>query len=425
MFGVIIKKNQQGILSPHLEGYINYLLEKKYSTAKIYHGLNYIQHFGKYLSVVGMKNLSKVSSVSLKKFLKYYSNKFTSEYRKPFKSEKHILVIKCHIEQFLIYLHQIGVIKFKSSDKNKNHYVNRVPRFICRIVKEYFDFCSQQRGIKKGTIYSHRTWILRFINFINNKKIKNTQLVKITHIDEFMSKYVSGLGRGSINSMHSALRSFFRYLYMYDYTDTDLSECIFSSKTYTPRLIPKHISWKQIRNILKQVDTITNNGKKLHAILVLFISYGLRPIEISKLKLSDIDWQKKEIFFRDRKSGNDLVLPLKENVAYAIKQYLKIRPDVTCPEVFLTSNAPHKALIPQRIRCIVVKYLETTGVTLPTKGLYIFRHSLAKKLLDKGVSITDIASILGHRCLSSTMNYLRISMKQLREVSDNSYANLL
>jgi site-specific recombinase XerD len=405
---------------------MNYLLEKKYNIWTIYHYVEHIQQFSKYIQKTCIKSLSEVKPILLERYLKYRSNKFRRTYKRAYKDEtRYLQLVNSAIKGFMVFLYSHNLIDNKSwSNEPKNIYEDIQCTFRS-IVTDYFDFCRQQRGIKEGTTYLYQMWIFRFINFIKNKKIKNIRGLKITDIDEFINRHITGLSRSSIISIHSVLRSFFRFLYMYDYIDRDLSKDIFSSKTYQQRLIPKHTSSKTIANILAQVDTKTDTGKRDYAILVLLVRYGLRPSEVIKLKISDIDFKQNKIYVRNRKSGKDMILPLMPDISKPILSYLRVRPEGSFQEVFISCIAPYRPLgSGSAISGIVARYINRTKINTPTKGAYLMRHSLAKMLLEKGVSITDIASILGHGCISSTMNYLRISIEELRKCTDN-YANLL
>ena len=46
---------------------------------------------------------------------------------------------------------------------------------------------------------------------------------------------------------------------------------------------------------------------------------------------------------------------------------------------------------------------------------HCFRHTFAMQLLDKGVDIYTIAALLGHRQVSSTQNYAKMSSKKMIE----------
>ena len=47
--------------------------------------------------------------------------------------------------------------------------------------------------------------------------------------------------------------------------------------------------------------------------------------------------------------------------------------------------------------------------------IHCFRHTFAMQLLDKGVDIYTIAALLGHKQVSSTQNYAKMSSKKMIE----------
>ena len=50
-------------------------------------------------------------------------------------------------------------------------------------------------------------------------------------------------------------------------------------------------------------------------------------------------------------------------------------------------------------------------------GLHSLRHSLATRMLESGTSTETISEVLGHININSTVDYLQISIDQLRKCS--------
>ena len=420
LFKKVRENCKKGIFAPYIEKYLDHLGQTSCSRWRIYHELEHILRFAKYLHKRKVKCLSQISPQDLVNYLSCRNKKFKKKFKRSLQ-KNYQKIIYWAIKNFLLYLRHQGVIEFKGYFKERPP----CPEIITPFLKDYLNFCRVYRGLSPETLKMHRYWIGRLGEYSQAKEIKDFKSLKITDLDGFVLNYTSSLSRGSISVMQWVLRSFLRYLFITGEISRDLSPHILSPKMYRNRLIPKHISREEIELVLKQVDIHAAIGKRDYAILVLLVSYGLRSKEIANLKIKDVEWKEKKLSFSSRKSGDTLILPLKEEVLQAILSYLKFgRPKKEYAQLFLTSTSPMRPLNSSSVSEIARKYIEKAGLNPASKGAHIFRHSLAKHLLDQGVPLTTISKILGHKSIRSTMIYTRISTEQLREVTDN-YANLL
>lgn len=78
--------------------------------------------------------------------------------------------------------------------------------------------------------------------------------------------------------------------------------------------------------------------------------------------------------------------------------------------------APHGVLVnPDNV---LIRYMRLAGIRyekLQHHGLHILRHSAATHMLDEGIPITTIQSVLGHISSESTKRYTAINITQLKE----------
>ncbi len=149
--------------------------------------------------------------------------------------------------------------------------------------------------------------------------------------------------------------------------------------------------------------------------VVRFImAYGCRPSEVCNLKKADIDRTKGTITFRDRKNAEDNTLPI-------------------LPEVYEILSEPHKMENLTYVFCtcyggkISPKALSwiwnrANGLASQKYGLKRLplkngtRHSLASQLRNRGVSLGDIARILGNTEAIVEKSYGRVSVGRVAEV---------
>lgn len=113
-----------------------------------------------------------------------------------------------------------------------------------------------------------------------------------------------------------------------------------------------------------------------------------------------------------------LVLPLMEDVGFALIDYLKnSRPHVKSENIFIKTRAPFNEFS-GRMNTITKKYMEMAdieNVYQRRPGFHAFRHSLASSMLKTETSILTIKGFLGHNDTNTTMGYMKIDLEQLRK----------
>ena len=89
----------------------------------------------------------------------------------------------------------------------------------------------------------------------------------------------------------SILGDFLAFLYQAGSTSSDLSTAVVSPKTYRHERSPRFLSRDEIQAVLRSVDRNTPIGRRDYAMLLLLSTYGLRGIEVVRMKLEDLDWK--------------------------------------------------------------------------------------------------------------------------------------
>jgi integrase len=154
---------------------------------------------------------------------------------------------------------------------------------------------------------------------------------------------------------------------------------------------------------LAGIDRSRAAGLRDYAMFVLIATYGLRGCDVAGLRLSDINWQARELSVRQRKTGQPLHLPLTDAVAAALLEYLrKGRPRCPYREIFLTVVAPILPLKRQAVGYAFRNRVRASSLNIPFEGVHCLRHSYASYLLRRGISLKTIGDLLGH----VSMDYL-------------------
>ena len=180
------------------------------------------------------------------------------------------------------------------------------------------------------------------------------------------------------------------------------------------------LSAESVEKLVSAPDPATPIGRRDRAILLLAARTGLRPSDITGLRLTDIDWRQSQITLTQRKTQTTLTLPLLADVGSAISAYiLDGRPTNTAEDhVFLLARAPFTPLQSSSLRNVSGSALAKAGIEVDGKnsrGLRLLRSSLATRMLENDTSVPVISQALGHRAPTSAKHYLGTDEARMRQ----------
>ena len=207
----------------------------------------------------------------------------------------------------------------------------------------------------------------------------------------------------------------------------DLSPDIPRIISLLPKMKPKKRNYNNLRD--SEVEAIKNclsnpldNRMTLRekAIVALALYTGIRGCDIANLKSGDIDWEKEEIRLIQVKTGHPLVLPLSANVGNALLIYILNERNVEdrSEYVFPSKVQPGKRLSYKSIGTIISGVFDKLGLRPGEshRGIGVFRHNLATRLLGAGTESVIISGILGHTCPQAVEAYVDSDITHLREL---------
>ena len=147
------------------------------------------------------------------------------------------------------------------------------------------------------------------------------------------------------------------------------------------------------------------------AIVHFLLSTGCRISEACSVNRNDIDYAslKLEVTGKGDKARTVYI----DNVtALMLRRYLEAREDID-PALFYSRSG--QRYTSNGIRAMLNRIGDRACV--PHVHPHRFRHTLATNLIDRGMSVQEVAVILGHANLDTTMTYIHINEKN----TENSY----
>ena len=110
-------------------------------------------------------------------------------------------------------------------------------------------------------------------------------------------------------------------------------------------------------------------------------------------------------------------LPLPQTTGAALVDYLSHgRPATSSRSVFVLHRAQMGwAATNTTVRGAIRRAFERAG--LPWSGTHILRHTATTRMVQGGVTLKDVADVLGHRSIDTTLIYTKVDLPQLSRVA--------
>ena len=158
------------------------------------------------------------------------------------------------------------------------------------------------------------------------------------------------------------------------------------------------------------------------AILILFVTYGLRLSELQQLNLSSFNFTRGE-FKIYRKRGKESIMPLNRSVVMVVTDYIAterrtVIAENSAAEDALFLSLQGKRITERAIRELVKKYTSIALSTSRDAGYspHKLRATAATSLIGRGNSIYDVQALLDHEQVTTTQLYAQHKMNVKRDL---------
>ncbi len=269
-----------------------------------------------------------------------------------------------------------------------------------------------------GTKNSARWVVRKFYTWLSKLGHNDLTEVGSKEIHSFIMHTASDVGSGSLCVIKKEMKKLCHFLTVRDILKQKLGTTLEFSINISKKIQPA-VSLEEIESILDVINRDTAIGKRDYAIIMLSVVTGLRGIDITMLKLSDIDWIAGELRIIQSKNGNALSLPLTKDVGESLIDYIvNARPKSDSANVFLCQYAPHQQLSHSLIGGLFRMYRTKAGfpyVAFDGHSFHGVRRAVGKTLVTAGIPVTTAAQILGHGNVDSMKRYVSLDSEHLKE----------
>jgi integron integrase len=289
------------------------------------------------------------------------------------------------------------------------------------------------RHYSLSTERSYAYWVRAFIRFHG---LRHPQEMGVREVEAFLS-HLANQREASASTHKQALAAL---LFLYRHVlDQELPWMQEIGRPQTPVRLPTVLSCDEVERLLGAMTGVPG------LVARLLYGTGMRKMECLRLRVKDLDFDRRLIVVREGKGGKDRITMLPQALAPALREQLAYarslwaadravaRLGVELPGAlarkyprageswgwFWVFPADHESIDPrthirrrhhlfeQSVQRAIKRAAVTARIFKPV-GAHTLRHSFATHLLERGQDIRTIQELLGHAHVDTTMIYTHV-----------------
>ena len=289
-------------------------------------------------------------------------------------------------------------------------------------IKSFIDYLQLEKKYSPNTIKAYENDIMSFSDY-NKNEFDQSSISKVDYsqLRSWIVKLVeSKISNRSINRKISSLNTYYKFLLKIEKIKKNPLDNHRALKT--KKIIQLPFSEKEVISAL-DINNFQNSfeGKRDRLIIEMLYSTGIRRIELTDLKIKDIDFSSKRIKVLGKRN-KERFIPMLESTISLINEYMDYRNELKRIKskdfLFLTSKG--EKIYENLVYRITNKYFEYVS-TKVKKSPHILRHSFATHLLNNGADLNAVKDLLGHSSLAATQVYTNRSIEEIKKVYSNTH----
>jgi site-specific recombinase XerD len=275
------------------------------------------------------------------------------------------------------------------------------------------------RGAAAATCRLYVRYVRRFLLAVYGDAPLDPAVLKPEQLTEFVADHAAQGGAQTAKSIGTALRAYLRFLVLQGRCPERLLAAVPSVAVHRLTGLPHSLTDVELARFLQAFDRQGAVGQRDYAMALCLARLGLRAGEVAALTLEDVDWRAATVTIRPGKSRRVNRLPLPHELGQAIVSYLrKARPTTSSRQLFVRHSTPRgTAITSQVVQAAIRRAFARARVAAPGAGTHRLRHTAATQMVQAGVSLKEVADILGHRRIDTTVIYTKVDVPSLSGVA--------
>ena len=290
--------------------------------------------------------------------------------------------------------------------------------------EEFLTWLAVERGRAPSTLEAYRRDLRRYIAWLGDRPLASVGEADVTAFVRELS--VEGKAPATVARSTVAVRSLHRYLAVEEVVEVDAGADVEAPRV--PAGLPKALNEDEVTRLLDGITGDEPVDRRDRAMLEVLYGTGLRIAELVGLGLGDVDLDG-ALLRAFGKGRRERIVPVGRMARQALEAWFDPggRPALAparwnrrgdAEAVFLNQRGGR---LTRQGAWLVIKGRATTVGLGDRVWPHVLRHSCATHMLDHGADIRAVQELLGHKSISTTQVYTKVSAARLRAVYDEAH----
>lgn len=287
-------------------------------------------------------------------------------------------------------------------------------------IQLFIEYIHDKKKTSLNTEMSYKRDLLKVVDFLKSKGIKNWSDVSFEDLDEYInSMFEENFANASISRSVASVKALFGFLLLTHVITEDVSKNLKAPKI--EKKLPSILSKSEVTLLLEQPNGNSPKQIRDKAMLELLYATGIRVSELISLSTSDINLNMDFIKIKDSKK--ERLIPFGTKAHNALSEYILNSRDVLLEnnesEYFFV-NCSGTQMSRQGFWKLIKSYTKMAGIDADITP-HTLRHSFAAHLVENGAELKAVQEMLGHSDISTTQIYLNNTQNRLRDVYNKAH----
>jgi integrase/recombinase XerD len=284
------------------------------------------------------------------------------------------------------------------------------------VIKDFEYYLKKEKRASVHTVDAYLRDVKQYQLFLEKyHKVTDPKDIQKVHLEGFLRSLKKKISAKSVARKLTAIKSFHHFLNIEHIIQIDITNTIASPKL--EKSLPSVLSIDEVIALFNEIDPNKPLGLRNMALLELIYGSGLRVSELLNIKLEDIHLNQAYVEI-EGKNARERIVPISDMAAIALKKYIVHER----PKLLKYDHTRHLFLNQQggslsRVGFFkLLKNLASAANIESNVSPHTLRHSFATHLLENGMDLRTLQSLLGHEDISTTQIYTHISQKRIKDV---------